>query len=125
MLRRRAEAMRGLRAHAVRGRQKDHDDGLPLSLQSRKHSCSSIMSAMVPVAELHLHLKGSVEPDTLLEMDPSLTREEIARETAYTDFEVFIQSYIWVNRKLNTPGCYALPGAGLFQRPRSQACTYA
>jgi adenosine deaminase/aminodeoxyfutalosine deaminase len=80
---------------------------------------------MVPVAELHLHLEGSVEPDTLLELDPSLTREEIARETAYTDFEGFIQSYIWVNRKLNSPESYALAARRLFERLASEGVVYA
>ena len=80
---------------------------------------------MVPVAELHLHLEGSVEPDTLLELDPSLTREEVARETAYRDFEGFIQSYIWVNRKLNSPEHYALAARRLFERLESEGVVYA
>ena len=80
---------------------------------------------MVPVAELHLHLEGSVEPDTLLEIDPSLTLEEIARETAYTDFEGFIQSYIWVNRKLNSPESYALAARRLFERLASEGVVYS
>jgi aminodeoxyfutalosine deaminase len=83
------------------------------------------MSAMVPVAELHLHLEGSVEPDTLLELDPSLTREEIARATSYTDFEGFIQSYIWVNRKLNSAEHYALAARRLFERLASEGVVYA
>ena len=36
-------------------------------------------------AELHVHLDGAVEPETLLEIDPSLTREEISARMAYDD----------------------------------------
>jgi adenosine deaminase/aminodeoxyfutalosine deaminase len=80
---------------------------------------------MVPVAELHLHLEGSVEIETLLELDSALTREEIARATAYTNFEGFIQSYIWVNRKLNTPADYALIARRLFEKLASEGVVYA
>jgi aminodeoxyfutalosine deaminase len=84
-----------------------------------------IMSTMGPVAELHLHLEGSVEVETLLELDPGLTREEIQAATSYTDFEGFIQSYIWVNRRLNSPEHYALAARRLFERLASEGVVYA
>jgi adenosine deaminase/aminodeoxyfutalosine deaminase len=80
---------------------------------------------MAPVAELHLHLEGSVAVETLLELDPTLTRDEIARATAYTDFEGFIHSYIWVNRKLNSPAHYALIARRLFERLAAEGVVYA
>jgi aminodeoxyfutalosine deaminase len=79
---------------------------------------------MTPKAELHLHLEGSVEADTLLELESSLTREEIAAATSYTDFAGFIQSYIWVNRLLRSPGDYAIAARRLFDRLASEGVTY-
>jgi adenosine deaminase/aminodeoxyfutalosine deaminase len=84
-----------------------------------------MMAGMGPVAELHLHLEGSVEVETLLELDSSLTREEIARATSYTDFEGFIQSYIWVNRELNSPEHYALAARRLFEKLAAEGVVYA
>ena len=72
-----------------------------------------------------MHLEGSVEVDTLLELDPSLTRQEIARATAYTDFEGFIRSYIWVNRKLNSPEHYGLIARRLFEKLAAEGVVYA
>jgi adenosine deaminase/aminodeoxyfutalosine deaminase len=66
-----------------------------------------------------------VEADTLLELDPGLTREEIAKATAYSDFEGFIQSYIWVNKKLNSPEHYALVARRLFERLAAEGVVYA
>ena len=80
---------------------------------------------MTPLAELHLHLEGSVEVETLLELDSSLTKEEIARATAYSDFEGFIQSYIWVNRKLNSARDYALIARRLFEKLAAEGVVYA
>jgi aminodeoxyfutalosine deaminase len=80
---------------------------------------------MTPKAELHLHLEGSVEPDTLVELDPSLTREEIAAATSFTDFDGFLRSYIWVNRRLTTPEDYALIARRLFERLKSEGVSYA
>ena len=80
---------------------------------------------MLSRAELHLHLDGSVEPETLLEIDPALTREEIAERTAYTDFAGFLKSFVWVNQRLRTPEDYARVARRLFERLQSEGVTYA
>lgn len=79
----------------------------------------------MPLAELHLHLEGAIEPETLREIDPALTLEEIAAETAYTDFAGFIRSYVWVNRKLRSPEDYAIAARRLFEHLETQEVTYA
>jgi aminodeoxyfutalosine deaminase len=79
----------------------------------------------VPLAELHVHLDGSVEPETLLEIDPSLTRAEIEAATAYSDFAGFIKAFVWVNRFLKQPSDYALVARRLFERLAGQDVTYA
>ena len=83
------------------------------------------MARMTAQAELHLHLEGSVETETLLELDGSLTREEIAAATSYADFAGFIQSYVWVNRKLKSPADYGLIARRLFERLANEAIAYA
>ncbi len=77
------------------------------------------------LAELHLHLEGSILPETLREIDPALTVEEIARETSYTDFAGFIGAYVWVNRKLRSPGDYAIAARRLFEYLEGQGIDYA
>src|SRR5207248_3981110 len=72
--------------------------------------------ASLDKAELHLHLEGTVDAETLKELDPALTDAEIAQALAYTDFAGFIQSYVWVNRKLRSPADYALIARRLFER---------
>ncbi|HTD43835.1 MAG TPA: adenosine deaminase [Bryobacteraceae bacterium] len=76
-------------------------------------------------AELHVHLEGSVEPETLLELDASLTREEIAAATSYSDFAGFLQSFVWMNKRLRTPEDYARVARRLFERLDSEGVTYA
>ena len=77
------------------------------------------------LCELHLHLEGAIQPETLREIDPALTLEEIARETSYTDFAGFIRSYVWVNRKLRSPGDYAIAARRLFESLEAQGVSYA
>ncbi len=77
------------------------------------------------LAELHLHLEGSVEPETLREINPSLSADEIAAAFAHSDFDGFIQSFIWVNRQLQKPEHYAIAARRLFERLASENVVYA
>jgi len=81
--------------------------------------------AAVKKAELHVHLEGSIESETLREIDPSLSAEEIAAATTHQDFDGFIQSFVWVNRKLREPRDYALAARRFFERLAAQDVTYA
>jgi adenosine deaminase/aminodeoxyfutalosine deaminase len=76
-------------------------------------------------AELHVHLEGSIEPETLMALDPSLSREEIDAHYTCRSFEEFIQGYIWVNRKIERPEHYALATRHLLERLVEQDVTYA
>jgi len=76
-------------------------------------------------AELHVHLEGSIEAETLMAMDPSLTREEIDSRLSCRTFDEFLQGYIWVNRRLETPEHYALATRHLLERLAAQEVTYA
>lgn len=87
-------------------------------------SLAAIITGMAR-AELHLHLEGAVERDTLRELDPSLSGEELHAALSYSDFAGFIQSYVWVNRKLRGPADYALIARRLFERLAAQGICYA
>jgi aminodeoxyfutalosine deaminase len=76
-------------------------------------------------AELHVHLEGSIEADTLLSIDPSLSRDDIAAHYSCRTFDEFIQGYIWVNRKIEKPEHYALATRHLLERLAAQDVTYA
>jgi len=78
-----------------------------------------------PKAELHLHLEGSVEPETLVEMDPTLDAETIREVYQFADFQGFLRAYKWVNERLRTPDDYAHITRRLLARLAAQSVRYA
>ena len=81
--------------------------------------------ADVPKAELHLHLEGSVEPETLYELDPSSSMEEYRALYHYTDFDAFLRAFASVGKRLRTPQDYALITRRLLGRLEAQNVRYA
>lgn len=77
-----------------------------------KSSANSFPFDELPKAELHLHLEGSMQPSTVMELagrhGQRVTAEEAAARYSYSDFNGFIQAYIWVTSFLHEPEDYAL-----------------
>ena len=79
----------------------------------------------LPKTELHLHLEGSVEPETLCELDPSLTLDEVRARYRYDDFAGFIESYKWLIEHLNKPEDYAIIARRTLARLARENVRYA
>ena len=65
----------------------------------------------LPKAELHLHLEGSITPETLLELSRTndarpLTPEQAREAYRYHDFPSFLLSFKAVTERLHTPADY-------------------
>ena len=99
----------------------------------------------LPKAELHLHLEGSVEPQTLAELSRihatplptennrydvtgsgTVLSEEAARELySYRDFNGFLMAFKSVTERLRTPQDYELVTYRLMQKLRQQNVGHA
>ena len=79
----------------------------------------------MPKAELHLHLEGSVEPETLHELDPAAPLEELRALYCYADFEDFLKAFGAVGKRLRTPEDYALITRRLLERLAAENVRYA
>ena len=66
----------------------------------------------LPKAELHVHLEGSIDPATAVELAArhgvKITLEEVAARYAPGDFAQFIDAFKWVTSFLRRPADYAL-----------------
>src|SRR4051812_43213855 len=79
----------------------------------------------MPKAELHLHLEGSVEPETLHELDPATPIEEFRAFYEYADFDAFLRTFGAVAKRLRTPADYGLIARRLLERLAAQNVRYA
>ena len=82
-----------------------------------------------PKAELHLHLEGAIEPETVVELavrhGEDVTLEDVAARYRYEDFRGFLEAFKWVTSLLRGPHDYALVARRLVESLRRQNVVYA
>jgi|ERR1700683_458839 len=85
--------------------------------------------ARLPKAELHVHLEGSVRPETIRAIASRrglpITTEKAASHYDFTDFAGFIEAYKWVYGYLKTPGDFASITQDLAEELIRQNVVYA
>lgn len=84
----------------------------------------------LPKAELHLHLEGSIEPPTLVELmkrhgNNGASPAEIERLYSYPDFAGFLLAFKKVTECLRTPVDYELITYRLMERLKSENILHA
>jgi len=83
----------------------------------------------LPQAELHLHLEGSLQPETVSALaakyGASASSQEVLRRYAYLDFMEFIETFKWVSSLLRAPEDFALALHGLGEQLLEQNVVYA
>jgi aminodeoxyfutalosine deaminase len=84
----------------------------------------------LPKAELHLHLEGSIEPATLLELRrrhgmPGASLAEVEQLYNYNDFNGFLMAFKDVTGHLRTPEDYELITYRMMERLKSENVLHA
>src|SRR3984885_477021 len=105
--------------------------GIELSLMNppSEHTSSNFIRHL-PKAELHLHLEGSIEPATLLELRlrngmDGATLAETQQLYRFTDFAGFLNAFKDVTGHLRGPDDYELITYRLMERLRAQNILHA
>ena len=83
----------------------------------------------LPKAELHLHLEGSIRPETAVELaarhGDAITVQDVVARYNYKDFAGFIEAFKWVTSCLREPEDYALITRRLGEELMRQNVVYA
>jgi aminodeoxyfutalosine deaminase len=84
----------------------------------------------LPKAELHLHLEGTIEPATLVELSERTDVAPLALHEAealyeYTDFSGFLEAFKAVTRRLRGPEEYELAAYRMIERLAEQGVVHA
>ena len=77
------------------------------------------------LTELHLHLEGTIDRDTVMMLDPSLTREAVNAVWTFDNFAGFIQCFKFVVQRLRGPDDYALVTRRMMRALSRQGVNYA
>src|SRR5207302_5393528 len=84
--------------------------------------------ALLPKAELHLHLEGSIQPATVCLLTARhglvMTEQEVRQRYACANFPEFIQAFKWVTSFLREPEDYALIARDLAEHLLTQRVVY-
>lgn len=79
----------------------------------------------MPKAELHLHLEGSIEPETLHELDATTSIDEFRALYQYENFDAFLRAFGAIGKRLRSPEDYALITRRLLEKLAAQNVVYA
>jgi aminodeoxyfutalosine deaminase len=83
----------------------------------------------LPKAEIHLHLEGSIRPQTAVELaarhKEKITVQEVARRYRYADFAGFIEAFKWATSFLRQPDDYRVIVKALGEELILQNVVYA
>ncbi|HEY4949940.1 MAG TPA: adenosine deaminase [Candidatus Acidoferrales bacterium] len=83
----------------------------------------------LPKAELHLHLEGSIRPETTIKLAARhgvvVMPEEVAARYDFSNFNGFLETFKWVTSFLRTPDDYALITRQLCEELVRQNVVYA
>lgn len=83
----------------------------------------------LPKAELHVHLEGSIQPETAVELAHrhgfSISPDAVLARYNYADFAGFIEAFKWVTSYLRGPEDYALVTRRLAEEMLRQNVVYA
>lgn len=84
----------------------------------------------LPKAELHLHLEGTIHPETVVELSRRhdkvpLTLEQARAFYNFTDFTGFIMGFRSVTERLVTPDDYALVATRMMEQLAAQGVVHA
>jgi len=83
----------------------------------------------LPKAEIHLHLEGSIRPETAVDLAQRhcviVTRSEVAARYNYSNFAGFIEAFKWVTSFLREPDDYRLITQCLAEELIGQNVVYA
>jgi len=92
-------------------------------------TASSAFIVALPKAELHLHLEGSIDPPTLLELKKHHKKKgtlaEVEQLYRYQDFTGFLMAFKTVTEELQTPEDYELITYRLMQKLKAENVLHA